>query len=234
MVAFADNAETSFLSPATRARGQRSRIDRTSSYCTKLWEASDLEHHTDRERTHLGSCSRDPIGYVDGFNQYAISIGLTAVDPLGFACQPAAPEDPEEPKKPCGDKEVDPGVIPTIELCKTMFEIAGVPIKSPADLCKVCKKFKGSKNPLKELCEKACKKGGGKVKDWIIQEACCSGIPKIPAAPCLSAMLKDGFPPLPSKVDACIRCCSNLPELQGNFSAIDMCQKACVGNSGGR
>ena len=85
MVAFASNAETSFLSPATRARGQRSRIDRTSSYCTSPWESCDLEHRTVRERTHLGSCSRDPIGYAEGANTYSIQASLHLVDPFGYA-----------------------------------------------------------------------------------------------------------------------------------------------------
>ena len=83
MVAFADNAETSFLSPATRARGQRSCVGLTSSYCTKPLEASDLEHRTDRERIHLGSCSRDPIGYVDGDSLYASYFVLHRMDPTG-------------------------------------------------------------------------------------------------------------------------------------------------------
>ena len=63
MVALADNAETSFLSPATRARAQSWCAHRTNRYCTITKRLSNLKHRAATARIHWGSCSRDPIGF---------------------------------------------------------------------------------------------------------------------------------------------------------------------------
>ncbi len=45
-------------------------------------------------RRRLESCSRDPIGYVDGYSLYVNYFGQTFTDPTGRACTPIGPIGP--------------------------------------------------------------------------------------------------------------------------------------------
>lgn len=94
MVALADNAETSFLSPATRARAQSWCAHRTNRYCTITKRLSNLKHRVATARTHLGSCSKDPIGYEAGSNclyEYCHSEPTKYIDPWGKQILPHNP-----------------------------------------------------------------------------------------------------------------------------------------------
>jgi len=85
MVAIADRAETIPFTPAPRARGQRERSVWSQSFCVIPSEKRPFERPSAPQQSRLGSCSRDPIGYVDGLNTYTYvnNQPLDHIDPSG-------------------------------------------------------------------------------------------------------------------------------------------------------
>ncbi len=115
-----------------------------------------------------------------------------------------------------------------------MFKIAAVPIKDQKGVCEYCKKIPvGGKNPLRKLCDEACKKASDYGGDRFLEIVCCSGVTRAPAAPCLKKLFEKG-PATQRAVTACETCCLELDELKGNPSAQSLCVKACNGKGQGR
>jgi hypothetical protein len=83
MVAIADRAQTIPFTPAPRARGQRGRSGWSQNFCGNPSGKRPFERPSASQRSRLGSCSRDPIGYEDGENLYRAYFVPNSVDPEG-------------------------------------------------------------------------------------------------------------------------------------------------------
>jgi hypothetical protein len=86
MVAIADRAQTIPFTPAPRARGQRERSGWSQNFCSNPSGKRPFERPSASQQSRLGSCSRDPIGYVAGPSPYTYVLGMpvVSVDPYGL------------------------------------------------------------------------------------------------------------------------------------------------------
>jgi hypothetical protein len=83
MVALAENLETKFENPL-RGRAQNHRYRLGAECCSKSNSQGILPQTTYAECNRLESCSKDPIGYTDGFGAYQNYFAPSATDPLGW------------------------------------------------------------------------------------------------------------------------------------------------------
>ena len=208
------------------------------TYTGREWDKIvGLYHFRAREYdASLGRfCSRDSKGFPDGWNQYQLYIGLQLLDPSGLATCPSGGETNGKLKNPCPHLEkIDPAVIPTVELCKVMFEIAKTPIKADK-ACDYCKKLP-KVGPFRDICKKVCDKVKKATGKKLIELMCCSGVTPKPAAPCLLLVYRNGRP-YPGGVTKCEYCCNGDTDPykklwdhvkpEDRIAAISNCKKAC-------
>jgi hypothetical protein len=84
MVAFAKTSDST-LKTTPRARGQHRTYTSRPSPCFNSSTQANLRTATHKKRKRLGSCSKDPIGFVGGLSHYKYSEGtpLSSVDSYG-------------------------------------------------------------------------------------------------------------------------------------------------------
>ena len=217
----------------------------------RLDEETGLHYFRNRYyHAQLGRfCSRDPLGYWGDFRSLYLFLSKNPLDrkdsdglcPSDCDCdgrvqEPAA----KTPKGPCAGKRIPPAIIPTVELCKTIFNAIPL-LKNPLDICKYCKKLPGGNfNPVKTLCKEACKRvqqatGVPNVKAKIIEAACCSGtLPNgVPYADCVKLMYKRGPVPKQGDVLKCEQCCKKQFSDPKQSAAKIKCGNACASHGKG-
>ncbi len=69
MVAFAENTEHYTKTPP-RARGQDRSYTLSALRCSKMSPQAALRETASQKCTQLGACSRDPIGFLGGYNWF--------------------------------------------------------------------------------------------------------------------------------------------------------------------
>jgi hypothetical protein len=82
MVAFAKTSDST-LKTSPRARGQHRTCTSRPLPCFNSSTQANLRTATHKKRKRLGSCSKDPIGYVDGKQLYSSFFHLSKLDPSG-------------------------------------------------------------------------------------------------------------------------------------------------------
>jgi hypothetical protein len=99
MVAFAKTSDST-LKTTPRARGQHRTCTSRPLPCFKSSTQANLRTATHKKRKRLGSCSKDPAGFVDGVNLYAGYFGMdnTDADGLCSTCKPSLQRGGTEPK----------------------------------------------------------------------------------------------------------------------------------------
>jgi hypothetical protein len=102
MVAIANRAQTIPFTPAPRARGQRGRSGWRQSFCSNPSDKRSFKRQSASQQSRLGSCSRDPLRYVDGLNLYRYVNGRSTrfVDPTGLHLTDICPPR-QGPINPC-------------------------------------------------------------------------------------------------------------------------------------
>ena len=151
MGAFAEHTETLPRS-APRARAQDRACISSASRCSNFNDGCALRTPHPAERSRLGTCTRDPIGYEAGSNsvyEYCHSATTKYIDPWGEQIIPMHPYDPSVHS---------PG-LPRSKPCIQFF-IGYSPTKPQGNPSEdACARASGAKHV--SICISDCKKGGG-------------------------------------------------------------------------